>query len=126
MRQECITLSGQNHPNAPAACKIGPMIASSAILGTDPVTGVMPDDADTQAKNAFLNMKRLLAAYGLDEHDVLKLNIYIKDIAHRPATMKYWLECYPDEAHRPARHSLTVPINIGLIQLEIYAVTRDA
>jgi enamine deaminase RidA (YjgF/YER057c/UK114 family) len=48
------------------------MIASSAILGTDPVTGVMPDDADTQAKNAFINMKRLLAEYGLDEHDVLK------------------------------------------------------
>ena len=85
----------------------------------------MPDDADTQARNAFINMKRLLAAYDLDEHDVVKLNIFVKDVAYRDATLKAWYECYPDETKRPARHSLTVPINIGLIQLEFYAVVSD-
>jgi 2-iminobutanoate/2-iminopropanoate deaminase len=114
------------HPGAPAACRIGPIVASSAILGKDPVTGVMPADAETQSRNAFVNMKRLLALYGLDEHDVVKLNIFVKDVAYRQATLDAWLACYPDPKQRPARHSLTVPINVGLIQLEIFAVVRDA
>ena len=55
----------------------------------------------------------------------MKLNIFVKDVAYREATMNAWLECYPDETKRPARHSLTVLINIGLIQLEFYAVVSD-
>ena len=49
----------------------------------------------------------------------------MKDVAYREATLNAWYECYPDETRRPARHSLTVPINIGLIQLEFYAVVSD-
>jgi 2-iminobutanoate/2-iminopropanoate deaminase len=125
MTQHCITLPKHEHPGAPGACRIGPIVASSAILGKDPDTGVMPDDAETQSRNAFINMKRLLAAYDLDEHDVVKLNIFVKDVAYREASLNAWYECYPDENRRPARHSLTVPINIGLIQLEFYAVVSD-
>lgn len=126
MRQQCITLPKHEHPGAPGACRVGPIVASSAILGKDPESGVMPDDAETQSRNAFTNMKRLLAAFGLDEYDVVKLNIFVKDVAYRDATLKAWYECYPDETRRPARHSLTVPINIGLIQLEFYAVMKGA
>ncbi len=126
MPQQSLTIPGLEHPGAPSACKIGPFIASSAIIGRDPQTGEIPADADTQARYAFANMKRLLAAYGLDEGDVLKLVMFVKDKADREVVRKHWFECYPDEEHRPARHTVVVPINVGLVQLEILAIARDA
>ena len=125
MRQQSITIKGLEHPGAPSACRIGPIVASAGILGTDPSTGEMPDDVETQAKNAFTNMKRLLAEFGLDAGDVVKMTNFVSDAADRLVLRKYWAECYPDEAHRPARHTIVSPLNIGKIQLEIFAVVRD-
>lgn len=126
MRQQSVSIKGLEHPGAPSACRIGPIVASSGILGSDPVTGEMPGDVETQARNAFVNMKRLLAEFGLDEGDVVKITNFVGDAAHRIVLRKYWAECYPDEGHRPARHTIVSPLNIGLVQLEILAVARDA
>jgi hypothetical protein len=40
-----------------------------------------------------------------------------------PLTRTYWLEMFPDEASRPARHMLRTELPVGLqLQLEIMAV----
>jgi 2-iminobutanoate/2-iminopropanoate deaminase len=126
MRQQSLTIPGLEHPGAPSACRIGPIVASSAILGRDPETGEMPEDIESQSRYAFTNMKRLLAAFGLDEGDVVKLTMFVKDKADREVVRNHWYECYPNEAYRPARHTLVVPINVGRVQLEILAVVRDS
>lgn len=86
----------------------------------------MPDDLETQARNVFVNMKRLLAEFGLDEGDVVKVTNFVAQAEYRLVLRKYWAECFPDESKRPARHTIVGPLNIGLVQLEIFAVARDA
>ncbi len=122
MVQQVINLKGHDHPQAsPLACKIGPLLTSGAITGKDLETGTMPPDADTQARNAFVNMKRVLAAAGMGLEDVAKLTIYIADDKHRDAAIKHWALTFPDPSRRPTRRTLIAPIHAGIVQVEIIA-----
>ena len=128
MRQKSIEVEGLQH-NAPIplGCRIGPIFASSGIGGRDPATGKMPAEPDRQAFHCFDNLKRVLAAAGLDLGDVVKMTVFVADESHRDAVNKYWLECYPDPHQRPARHSLVMPLRGGMVvQLEVLAVAKDA
>jgi len=127
MRQKSIEVKGLEH-NAPIpmACRIGPILASSGIGGKDPATGKLPAEPDRQAFHCFDNLKRVLAAGGLDLGDVVKLTVFVVDESHRDAINKYWNECYPDPHRRPARHTLVAPLRGGqLMQLEALAVSKD-
>jgi enamine deaminase RidA (YjgF/YER057c/UK114 family) len=120
--QTVINLKGLEHPEAsPVACHIGPLLVSGAITGKDPESGAMPDDGESQARNAFANLKRVLAAAGMGLDDVAKLTIYIADDKHRAAAIKYWAQTFPDPNRRPARRTLLAPIHAGVVQVEIIA-----
>jgi len=122
MPQQVINLEGHDHPQAsPLGCKIGPLFSSGAITGKDLDTGTMPPDAETQARNAFINMKRLLAKAGMGIEDVAKLTIYLKDEQHREIAIKHWALAFPDPNHRPTRRTLIAPFHFGVIQVEIIA-----
>jgi 2-iminobutanoate/2-iminopropanoate deaminase len=122
MVQQVINIKGLEHPEqSPMACRIGPLLCSGAIHGRDPDSGTLPADADTQAKNAFSNMRRVLAAAGMGVDDVAKLTIYIADDRHRDAALKHWALTFPDPGRRPARRTLTAPIHAGVVQVEIIA-----
>jgi enamine deaminase RidA (YjgF/YER057c/UK114 family) len=122
MAQQVINLKGLEHPEgSPNACKIGPLLVSGAIYGKDPETGKMPDSVDEQARNAFLNMKRILAVAGMGVDDVAKLTIYVRSDDYAGAARKAWAECFPDPQRRPTRRTLEAKIHVGLVQLEIIA-----
>ena len=128
MRQKSLEVQGLSHVSAPIpmACRIGPVLATSGIGGKNADTGEMPPDAGTQAANCFENLKRVLAAGGLDLGDVVKVTVYIADEAHRAAVNAPWLQHYPDPEHRPARHALVMPLRGGmLVQIEALAVASD-
>jgi 2-iminobutanoate/2-iminopropanoate deaminase len=128
MRQHSIHLAGVSH-NAPIplAARVGPILATGGVSGIDPSTGKVAEGADAQAKFAFQNMGNILKEAGMDWGDVAKLTVFLLDEAHRAAINKYWLEVYPDEHHRPARHSLVQNLRGGvLLQLECLAVAKDA
>jgi len=128
MRQQSIEVEGLAHAGTPIpnACRIGPILATSGVGGRNPVDGTLPGDPQTQAVNAFDNLRRILAAGGMDMGDVVKLTVFIADESHRAAVNTPWLSHYPDPAHRPARHSLVMPLRGGmLVQLEALAVARD-
>ena len=59
--------------------------------------------------------------------DVIKMTVWLKDRSQRPAVNKGWLEMFPDEHSRPARHTFAAPDLPGamLVQCEIYAVIGD-
>jgi len=126
MRQTSIEIEGLHHDAPiPVASRIGPILATSAISGEDRHGGGLPPDADGQARNAFDNLGAILAASGLDFGDVVRLTVYLADEAHRHAINTYWLQHFPDPAHRPARHSMVAPIRRGrLLQIEALAVAK--
>jgi len=123
MTKKSIHVKGLEHPaNVPVARRIGPFLATSAVIGKDPATGELPADAEDQARNAFVNLRRVLEAAGMSLDDVIKLTIFVFDNKYRDLVYKYWNETYPDPQRRPARHTLLQPIGVGLIQLEALAV----
>jgi enamine deaminase RidA (YjgF/YER057c/UK114 family) len=89
----------------PMASRIGNMLFSSAISGRDPATGATPATIDEQCANVFKNLANVLAKGGAKPGDVGQMTVFIKDPATRPIFNKYWLEMFPDEHSRPARHT---------------------
>lgn len=125
-RQQSIYLEGLSHNvPIPAACKVGPFLATSGISGKDPASGRLPAEAGEQARQAFRNLEAILAEAGMGLGDVVKLTVFVADEAYRDAVAEPWLAAYPDRKHRPARHALVMPLRGGaLLQLEALAVAR--
>lgn len=128
MRQKSIDVENLHHSAPiPAASRVGPILATSGIGGRDPATGKLPEDVDGQARFAFENLKRLLEAGGMDLGDVVKITCFVTDDGFRTAINKYWTQCYPDAARRPARHTLVMPLRGGmLLQLDALAVAKES
>ena len=126
LRQKSIEVEGLGHAAPiPMGCRVGPILATSAVAGRDPKTGKLPADVDEQARHAFQNLKQVLSNGGLGFGDVVKLTVFVVDEAHREAINKYWLEAYPDPHKRPARHTITMPLRGVALQLEALAVARE-
>jgi len=108
----------------PMGARVGNMIFSSGIIGADPSTGKVPEDLDSQCVFAFANMKTMLENAGATTKNVGTIKVYMKDRSQRDAVNRPWLEMFPDENDRPARHAVeydAFPRGV-LVQLEIVAV----
>ena len=126
-RQKSIEVEGLGHgAPIPMGCRVGPVLMTSGVGGKDRKTGKTPEDADGQARNAFDNLKALLANAGLGLGDVVKITVYVTDDKFRNEINKYWEECYPDPHKRPARHTHVTALRGVLLQLEAFAVAKDA
>ncbi len=125
-RQKSLEVEGLGHgAPIPMGCRVGPVLMTSGVGGRDAKTGKTPEDADGQARNAFANLKSVLAAGGLGLGDVVKITVYVVDDKYRNEINKYWEECYPDPHKRPARHTLVMPLRGVLLQLEAFAVAKE-
>jgi 2-iminobutanoate/2-iminopropanoate deaminase len=122
-RQQSIEVENIGHQAPiPVACRVGNVLATSAISGRDQKTGKLAPDAEGQAKLAFENLKTILAKGGMGLGDVVKVTCFVTDDSFRNALNKYWLECFPDEHKRPARHTLVMPLRGVLLQIDALAV----
>src|SRR5438093_1575624 len=109
--RQSINLEGQAHgAPIPNGCKIGNMVFSSAIGGRDPVSGKVPDDPEEQAQVLFKNIRAFMQAAGGSPDNIAHVTVLMKDDGQREAINKPWLEMFPDENSRPARHALQAPI----------------
>jgi 2-iminobutanoate/2-iminopropanoate deaminase len=124
MARRSIEVPGLRHDAPiPQACVVGNLLVSGGISPVDPQTGAVPDSADEQVAMAFANVRRVLAAAGGTAGDIVKCTVFVQDKAIRPVVDKYWVEMFPDEASRPARHMLRTDLRAGTrLQLEIMAV----
>ena len=69
-------------------------------------------------------MKTMLENAGATIKNVGSVKVYMKDRSQREAVNVPWLEMFPDEDDRPARHAIeydSFPPGI-LVQLEVVAV----
>lgn len=107
----------------PNGCKIGNMVFSSGIAGRDTTTNSIPEDPNAQAEAMFRNVRTFMKNAGGSPDNIAYMKVYLKDEQYRDALNKPWLEMFPDEHSRPARHSLAAPIRGGFyFQVEIIAV----
>ncbi|HYZ17872.1 MAG TPA: RidA family protein, partial [Candidatus Acidoferrum sp.] len=81
----------------PAASRVGNVVMTGGIAGSDPATGVVPDDPQLQVAHAFANVKRILAAAGARTDDIVKLSITVRSFDLRGAINEQWLGMFPDE-----------------------------
>lgn len=127
-RRQVLEVKGVAHgAPIPMGVRMGNLLFTSAVMGTDPETSTLPPEPERQAELAFSNLAALLEQAGSSPADVAKMDVLIKDNDMRPHVNRHWLEWYPHEDDRPARHT-TVQDLPGqmLIQLEVVAVVGGA
>ena len=128
-RPRSLEVPGVTHGNAPIpmGARVGNLIYSSGIMGKDPATDKLPEDAASQSKFMFQNLKALLENGGATLDDVVRVSAYVKDNAYREALNAEWLKCFPDPHDRPARHTSVVDLPGGmLLQIEVVAVVQGS
>jgi 2-iminobutanoate/2-iminopropanoate deaminase len=82
-----------------------------------------PVSSCLRSRRAGTDVRRVLAAAGGTAGDIVKCTVFVQDKAIRPVVDKYWVEMFPYEASRPARHMLRTDLWAGTrLQLEIMAV----
>ena len=124
-RRISIDVPGFEHDNPiPAACLVGSFLISSGVSGKEPFTGEMPEGIDAQCDRMFVTVRQILELAGGSPEDVVKMNVWMKDRSQRDTLNVGWLEMFPDEHSRPARHTFAAPDLPGsmLVQCEIFAV----
>jgi 2-iminobutanoate/2-iminopropanoate deaminase len=106
-RRVSIYVEGFSHKNPiPAACRIGNLLESGSIQGTDPATGKYGATLEEQSVLMFAHMKRIVEAAGGTLEDVIKVTVWMRDRANRAPINAEWLRLFPDPHSRPARHAI--------------------
>lgn len=128
MARRSIEVPGLHHGGLPIpqASVVGNLLVSSGISPLDPESGTVPDDVETQVETVFANVRRIVEAAGGSTSDIARCTVFVRDRSIRPVIDKAWLEMFPDEHSRPARHTLRIDLTDPLqIQLEITAVLGE-
>jgi len=124
-KRKSFDIEGLGHLNPiPAASRIGNLVVTGGVSGTDAPTGKMPEDAAGQCANMFANLRTILAAAGATPEDVIRVTVWIKYPAVREAVNKEWVVMFPDAHSRPARHTMFYDHLSGttVVQCEAWAV----
>jgi reactive intermediate/imine deaminase len=84
------------------AVKVGSTVYLSGQIGLDPVSMQMVDGIDAQIHRVFTNLKAVAEAAGGSLNDVVKLNIFLTDLAHfalvNSIMAEYFTQPYPARA----------------------------
>ena len=124
MTRRSIYVEGFGHKNPiPAACRIGAMVYSGSIQGSDPATGQYGATLEEQSRLMFEQVRRIVDAAGGGVGDIIKMTVWMKDRTRRAALNGPWLEMFPDPQSRPARHTMNADLDGGkLVECEFVAV----
>ena len=107
----------------PAACFLNGLLMSSVIIGYDPKTQALPESKEEQMAFAFKAVVSILNEAGLTPENVIKMDVALADMADRPLVNEYWLNLFPDEHSRPARHAHEAKLPPGCaVQIGIMAI----
>jgi len=105
------------------AIRAGGLVYTSGQIGMDPATGALvPGGIEAQTRRVLENLKAVLAASGSSLEKVLRVTVYLTDLAHFQAMNRIFSE-YLD-AHRPARSTVGVAaLPMGaLVEMDMIAL----
>jgi enamine deaminase RidA (YjgF/YER057c/UK114 family) len=107
-KRKSVNYPGYTHQNPiPNASRIGNIVMSSIMNGTEPGTRNVPPDLGAQVVNIFKHIKLCVEAAGGTPDDIIKINFWMKQPSTgRAALNDEWVKMFPDETSRPARHTL--------------------
>ena len=114
-----IEVSAVPRPQGPLSVgmRFKDLIFLSGQLGRDPRTGAFAQGFDAQARQALTNLKGILEECGSTMKSVLKVNIFVTDIAFLSAMNTIYAEFF--EAPYPARSTVEVSGLAGGAEVEI-------
>jgi enamine deaminase RidA (YjgF/YER057c/UK114 family) len=124
-RRQSVNFPGFSHQNPiPNASRVGNIVMSSVIGGTDPGTRELPPTLEAQVANVFGYIRSAVEAAGGTTDDIVKINFLVRDPAtQRAALNAEWLKMFPDPNARPARHTQALPADSrALVQADFVAV----
>jgi len=123
-KRQSIEIAGFAHKNPiPAASRVGNMLMTGIITGTDPATGKLADTLEAQCANIFHHVRAIMTAAGGSTDDILKINVWMADRSNRDVLNAEWVKMFPDANVRPARHTSQTALEGGqLIVCDITAV----
>ncbi len=114
--------SGLPHPafSYSQATKVGNLIFVAGQSGVDYSTGNLSADFETQARQAFENLKIVLIASGSSMHQVAKTTVWLYDAANFETLNKLYAEYFP--LNPPARSTPVVKLPKENLQISIEAI----
>jgi 2-iminobutanoate/2-iminopropanoate deaminase len=124
-KRQSINSPVARHENPiPNASRIGNIVMSSVIGGSNPGTRELPPALEHQVANVFAAIRGDIEATGGTVDDIIKITFRVKDpVSQRAALNVEWVRMFPDAAARPARHTLTLPPDSrALVQADFIAV----
>jgi 2-iminobutanoate/2-iminopropanoate deaminase len=99
----------------------GDVLVTAGQVGSDPVTGALPDTLREQVRGAIANLTAVLAAEGLGLEDVVKTTCFLTDIATFAEFDEVYRELFPQPL--PARSTVGVTLAGDLLfEIEAWAV----
>ena len=108
-------------PYSHAVAARGELIFISGQAGIDSATGDVPADFQQQARNAFDNLSKVVAAADLDMADVVKTTIYLADASQFGTLNTLFEEYFPISPPTRAVPIVQLPKGL-LISIEAIAV----
>ncbi|WDL97665.1 RidA family protein [Alicyclobacillus sp. ALC3] len=123
-KREVLHVKGSNHQNPiPTAIKIGNMVYTSAIIGSDPDTGEMPRTVEEEIANLFHYIREIMDLAGGSVGDIAHLSVLMTHREYKRLVNVEWEKMFPDANDRPARHTTVQDLRDGLrVQIELTAV----
>lgn len=123
-KRQVIQINGSAHENPiPTAVKIGNMIYTSALMGTDPSSGQMPETVEEEVAQLFTYILEIMEKAGGSSENIAHLSVSVTDRSYKEIVNKEWLKLFPDPDNRPARHSTVHSLKPGVhVQVEMVAV----
>ena len=123
-KRKSIEIAGFAHKNPiPAASRVGNMLMTGIITGTDSATGKLAHTVEAQCANIFHHVRSIMAAAGGSTDDIIKMNVWMADRSRRDVLNAEWVKMFPDPHSRPARHTSQSQLEGGqLIVCDITAV----
>jgi 2-iminobutanoate/2-iminopropanoate deaminase len=104
----------------PMGARVGSLVFSSVMDGSDPKTGEVIADAREQARQAFRNVETLMRQAGGDARGVNHIWAFVGGQADAAHMLAAYLEMFPNDNDRPARKTVVYPLPAGLnLQLQI-------
>lgn len=82
----------------------------------DPTTGQIPEGAEAQITRCLENVKAIVEAAGASMADVIKVNAYLKDMAHFPIYNEIYRRYFPEPY--PARTTVQSDLPGFLIEID--------
>ena len=124
-QRQSVNFPGFSHQNPiPNASRVGNIVMSSVIGGSNPGTRDLPPTLEAQVANVFNYIRSAVETAGGTTEHIVKINFFVRDPStQREALNAEWLKMFPDPNSRPARHTQALPADSrALVQADFVAV----